>query len=85
MPVGGNALYLAQKNFLDHTKKALADYFNTSSDKILYKEGFFQFNNKQFSLSNLTQLFNFNEVLKVDADWSPNEGTYTYPKWYSYL
>ena len=49
-------LHLAAKKFLDHTKKALANYFNTSSDKILYKEGFFQFKNKQFSLSNLTQL-----------------------------
>jgi len=79
MPVGGNALYLAAKKFLDHTKKALADYFNTSSDKILYKEGFFQINNKQFSLSNLTQLSNFNKVLEVAANWSPNEGTFTYP------
>ncbi len=79
MPVGGNALYLTAKKFLDHTKKALANYLNTSSDKILYKDGFFQFNDKQFSLSDLTQLSNFNEVLEVAADWSPNEGTFTYP------
>ena len=85
MPVGGNALYLAAKKFLENTKEALANYLNTSPEKILYKEGFFQFNDKQFSLSNLTQLFNSNEVLKVDANWSPNQGTYTYPKWCSYL
>ena len=79
MPVGGNALHLAAKKFLEHTKEALANYLNTSSDKILYNEGFFQFNDKQFSLSNLTQLFNSNEVLEVDANWTPNAGTFTYP------
>ena len=79
MPVGGNALYLASKKFLKNTKERLADYLKTSTDEILYKEGFFNFKTKQFSLSDLTQIFDINEVLKVDADWTPNEGTYTYP------
>ena len=79
MPVGGNALHLAAKKFLEHTKATLANYLNTSSEKILYNEGFFQFSDKQFSLSNLTQLFNSNEVLTVDANWAPKEGTFTFP------
>ena len=79
MPVGGNALYLTSKKFLKNTKKCLANYLKTSTDKISYKEGFFNFETKQFSLSDLTQLFDVNKVLKVDANWTPNPGTYTYP------
>ena len=79
MPVGGNALYLASKKFLKNTKECLANYLKTSTDKISYKKGFFNFETKQFSLSDLTQLFDVNKVLKVDANWTPNSGTYTYP------
>ncbi len=79
MPVGGNALYLTSKKFLENTKECLANYLKTSSSKISYKEGFFNFEDKQFSLSDLTQLFDVNEVLKIDANWTPKVGTYTYP------
>ena len=79
MPVGGNALYLASKKFLENTKECLANYLKTKANKISYKKGFFNFDTKQFSLSDLTQLFDVNKVLKVDANWTPNSGTYTYP------
>ncbi len=79
MPVGGNALYLASKKILKHIKEALANYLQTNSDKISYKEGFFKFENKQFSLSDLTKLFDVEKVLNVNEEWTPNSGTYTYP------
>ena len=79
MPVGGNALYLAAKKFLKNTKEVLAEYLKTKPNKISYKAGFFKHENKQFSLSDLTQLFDANTVLNVDSDWAPSLGTYTYP------
>ncbi len=79
MPVGGNALYLAAKKFLKNTKEVLAKYLKTKPNKISYKAGFFKYENKQFSLSDLTQLFDANTVLNVSSDWAPNSGTYTYP------
>ena len=79
MPVGGNALYLASKKILKNIKEALAKNLKTKSDSISYKAGFFKFENKQFSLSDLTKLFDVNTILNVNSDWAPNIGTYTYP------
>ena len=79
MPVGGNALYLASKNILKNIKEALAKYLKTKSDAISYKAGLFKFENKQFSLSDLTKLFDVEKVFNINTDWAPNLGTYTYP------
>ena len=79
MPVGGNALYIASKRFLENSKKALEKHFDTESNLIDYNKGFFEFNNKKISFSDLTQLFDANKILNVNADWSPSAGTFTYP------
>ena len=79
MPVGGNALYLASKKFLENTKKSLSKYLQTNPNNIFYKDGFFNFDNKNFSLSDLTQIFNDEEICKVDSEWTPSQGTFTYP------
>ena len=79
MPVGGNALYLASKNFLENTKSSLAQFLKTTVNEISYKKGLFSSKNKDFSLSDLSQLFDNKEILKVNAEWSPITGTYTYP------
>ncbi len=79
MPVGGNALYLASKNFLENTKLSLAKLLKTSINKISYKSGIFSYQSREFSLSDLSQLFDNKKNLEVNAEWSPNIGTYTYP------
>ena len=79
MPVGGNALYLASKKFLANAKDNLAKYFRIKTNSISYNRGFFQFNNENISLSELTQLFDSEKVLNVKEEWTPNSGTYTYP------
>ena len=79
MPVGGNALYLASKKLLENTKKSLSKYLQTNPNNIFYKDGFFNFDNKNFSLSDLTQIFNDEEICKVDSEWTPSPGTFTYP------
>ena len=79
MPVGGNALYLASKKFLENTKKSLSKYLQTNPNNIFYKDGFFNFDNKNFSLSDLTQIFNDEEICKIDSEWTPSPGTFTYP------
>ena len=78
MPVGGNALYIASKNFLETTISSLAKHFKTNTNEIKYKSGVFTFKNKSVSLSGLTQLFEKND-LEVNADWTPSPGTYTFP------
>ena len=78
MPVGGNALYIASKNFLETTITSLAKHFNTNANEIKYKSGVFTFKNKSVSLSGLTQLFDKNDI-EVNADWTPSPGTYTFP------
>ncbi len=78
MPVGGNALYIASKNFLESTIASLAKHFKTNANEIQYKSGVFTFKNKSVSLSGLTQLFEKND-LEVNADWTPSPGTYTFP------
>ena len=40
MPVGGNALYLASKKFLENTKESLANYFKTIQIKYYIKRFF---------------------------------------------
>ena len=79
MPVGGNALYLASKKFLENTKKSLSKYLQTNPNNIFYKDGFFNFDNKNFSLSDLTQILNDEDICKVDSEWTPSPGTFTYP------
>ncbi len=79
MPVGGNALYIASKNFLENTITSLAKHFKTTANEIKYKSGLFQYKNKSVSLSGLTQLFDINKNLEVSADWTPRAGTYTFP------
>ena len=79
MPVGGNALYIASEKFLQNTKNSLAKKFDIDFGEIKYKNGMFKFQDKVFSLSDLTQLFESNKMLKSDADWTPNPGTYTFP------
>ena len=79
MPVGGNALYLASEKFLKNTQELLAKNFKTDPNDIIYEKGFFKFNNKNYSFSDLTKLFNAQESLNINADWAPKPGTYTYP------
>ena len=79
MPVGGNALLLASKKFLKNTQELLAKHFKTDPNNIIYEKGFFKFNNKNYSFSDLTKLFNIQESLNVNTDWAPKPGTYTYP------
>ena len=79
MPVGGNALYLASKRFLVNAKISLAKHLKVSSNKIKYKEGFFEYENKRISFSNLAHLFKEKDILNIHTDWAPNSGTYTYP------
>ena len=79
MPVGGNALYLASKKLLNNSKQGLAKYFRINPDEISYKEGNFKFKNRYLSFSDLTKLINADKFLNVDADWTPNSGTYTFP------
>ncbi|MDA9708497.1 xanthine dehydrogenase family protein molybdopterin-binding subunit [Alphaproteobacteria bacterium] len=78
MPVGGNALYIASKNFLETTISSLAKHFKTNANEIKYKSGVFTFKNKSVSLSDLTQLFKKND-LEINADWAPSPSTYTFP------
>ncbi len=79
MPVGGNALFLASKKFLKNTQELLAEHLKTDPNNIIYKKGLFKFNNKNYSFSDLTKLFNTLEPLNINADWTPQSGTYTYP------
>ena len=79
MPVGGNALYIATKKFLNNATIALANHLGTNSNKISYKKGIFYVDNNEFSLAKITQLFDINKVLDTNADWTPNVGTFTYP------
>ena len=79
MPVGGNALFLASKKFLKNTQELLAKHLKTNPKNIIYKKGFFKFNDKNYSFSDLTKLFNTLEPLNINADWTPQSGTYTYP------
>ena len=79
MPVGGNALYIATKKFLNNATIALAKHLKTNSKKISYKKGVFYTDNNEFSLAKITQLFDINKVLNTNADWTPNIGTFTYP------
>ena len=79
MPVGGNALLLASKKFLKNTQELLAKHFKTDPNNIIYEKGFFKFNNKNYSFSDLTKLFNIQESLNINTDWAPKPGTYTYP------
>ena len=79
MPVGGNALYLASKKLLNNSKQGLAKYFRINPDEISYKEGNFKFKNRYLSFSDLTKLINADKFLNVDADWTPDSGTYTFP------
>ncbi|MEC6996986.1 MAG: xanthine dehydrogenase family protein molybdopterin-binding subunit [Pseudomonadota bacterium] len=79
MPVGGNALLLASEKFLKNTQELLAKYFKTDPNSIIYEKGFFKFNNKNYSFSDLTKLFNIQESLNINADWAPKPGTYTFP------
>ena len=57
MPVGGNALYLTSKKFLKSTQELLAKHLKTNPNNIIYKKGFFKFNDKNYSFSDLTKLF----------------------------
>ena len=57
MPVGGNALHLAAKKFIKNSKIALAKNLHKKPDTIKYKEGVFSCENKHFSLSDLTKMF----------------------------
>ena len=79
MPVGGNALFLASKRFLKNTQELLAELLKTNPKNIIYKKGFFKFNDKSYSFSDLTKLFNTIESLNINEDWAPKPGTYTYP------
>ena len=79
MPVGGNALYIASKKFIRNTTELLANHFKTNFKDIVYKKGSFQFKNKNYSLSDISKLFNKEKVLNVYAEWTPNPGVYTYP------
>ena len=79
MPVGGNALFLASKTFLKNTQELLAKHLKTNPKNIIYDKGFFKFNDKNYSFSDLTKLFDSLESLNINADWSPKPGTYTYP------
>ena len=79
MPVGGNALFLASKKFLKNTQELLAKHLKTNPKNIIYDKGFFKFNDKNYSFSDLTKLFDSLESLNINADWTPKPGTYTYP------
>ena len=79
MPVGGNALYIASKNFLENSITSLAKHFKTTANEIKYNSGVFKFKNKSISLSGLTQLFEKNDNLEVSANWTPSPSTYTFP------
>ena len=79
MPVGGNALFLASKKFLKNTQELLAKHLKTNPMNIIYDKGFFKFNDKNYSFSDLTKLFDSLESLNINADWTPKPGTYTYP------
>ena len=79
MPVGGNALFLASKKFLKNTQELLAKHLKTNPKNIIYKKGFFKFNDTSYSFSDLTKLFNTIESLNINEDWTPKPGTYTYP------
>ncbi len=79
MPVGGNALFLASQKFLKNAKELLAKHLNTNTENIIYKKGVFNFNDKNYTYSDLTKLFSTLESLNIDADWTPKPGTYTYP------
>ena len=79
MPVGGNALYLASIKFLKNTQELLAKHLKTDINNIFYEKGLFKFNNKSYSFSDLTKLFNTLESFNIEGDWSPLPGTYTYP------
>ena len=79
MPVGGNALYLATKKFLENTIVLLAKHFKISANSITYQKGMFYFKDKIISLSNLTKLFGSSDLLNINEDWAPETGIYTYP------
>ena len=79
MPVGGNVLYLAAKNFIKNTSEKLAEQFKVNINEIGYKEGYFKFKNKSVSLSDLTQVLNEQAELEINSQWMPDTGTFTYP------
>ena len=79
MPVGGNALFVASKKFLKNTLELLAKHLKTNPKNIIYDKGLFKFNDKNYSFSDLTKLFDGLESLNINADWTPKPGIYTYP------
>ncbi len=79
MPVGGNVLYLAAKNFIKNTSEKLAEQFKVNINEIGYKEGYFKFKNKSVSLSDLTQVLNEQAELEINSQWMPDTRTFTYP------
>ena len=79
MPVGGNALYLAAKNFIKNTSEKLAKQYKVNFNEIGYKEGYFKFKNQSVSLSDLTQVLNEKAELEIDSQWMPDTGIFTYP------
>ena len=68
-----------KQNILNKAKENLAQHLNTSLNNISYKKGLFKYQDKDFSLADLTSLFNKNNNLEDYTDWAPKSGSYTYP------
>ncbi len=80
MPVGGSALYNATEKFLQNAKKLLCENLDVNINSVLYKKGLFECNRKSFSLSDVSRLLENNtKVLETFAEWSPEQGSFTYP------
>ena len=80
MPVGGSALYKATKEFLNKSKNIIASYQSLDTNNLSYEKGFFKYQKKSFSLSDVASIaHDQNENLETSASWAPNVGTFTYP------
>ncbi len=79
-PVGGSALKVATENLIKKIKILLSKRFKINPSSINYNQGVFNFNDKIFTLAEISNLFSsYNYHLEEDGTWTPSQGTFTYP------
>ena len=79
-PVGGSALKVATENLLKKTKALLSSKHNIETNLISYKNGVFYFDNKSFTLAEVSSsILNDSDILEAEGSWTPPQGSFTYP------
>ena len=69
MPVGGSALYKATKEFLNKSKDIIASHQSLDTNNLSYEKGFFKYQQKSFSLSDVANIANAARGLVSWAHW----------------